>query len=76
MQFQKVEAKMSFFAEVEHLVLRARELTEKIRKKLLMERIAIIAARMAAVSSRPNQHGAPGARLPVGYAVSQQLRRP
>ncbi|XP_062184146.1 SWI/SNF complex subunit SWI3D-like [Phragmites australis] len=75
-QFQKVEAKMSFFAELEHLVLRARELTKKIRKKLLMERIAIIAARMAAVSSRPNQHGAPGARLPVGYAVSQQLRRP
>ncbi|KAL6650260.1 hypothetical protein ACP70R_009185 [Stipagrostis hirtigluma subsp. patula] len=75
-QFQKIEVKMSFLAEIENLVLRARGLNENIRKKLLMERNAIIASRMAAAQSRPNQHGAPGTRLPVGYALNQHLTRP
>ncbi|OEL20533.1 SWI/SNF complex subunit SWI3D [Dichanthelium oligosanthes] len=75
-QSQKIETKLSFLAEIENLVLRSRELTEKIRKKLMMERSAIIASRMAAAVSRTNQHGAPGTRLPVPVALVQQLRRP
>ncbi|KAM0871531.1 hypothetical protein ACQ4PT_039336 [Festuca glaucescens] len=66
---QKTEAKMSLFADVEHVALRTREYTEKTRKKLLMERNAIIAARMGALSSRPNQHGVAGNRLPPGYGA-------
>ncbi|KAJ1293844.1 hypothetical protein BS78_01G100100 [Paspalum vaginatum] len=65
--FQKIEVKMSLFAEIEQVVLRTREYTEKTRKKLLMERNAIIAARMGALPSRPNQPGVPGNRLPPGY---------
>uniref|UniRef100_J3LSA9 SWI/SNF complex subunit SWI3D n=1 Tax=Oryza brachyantha TaxID=4533 RepID=J3LSA9_ORYBR len=65
--YRKVEAKVSFLTEVEHLVQRTREFTEKTRKKLLMERNAIIAARMGSLPSRPNQPGAPGNRLPAGY---------
>uniref|UniRef100_A0A0A9H564 SMARCC C-terminal domain-containing protein n=1 Tax=Arundo donax TaxID=35708 RepID=A0A0A9H564_ARUDO len=75
-QFQKVEAKLSFFAKVQDLVLRARELPEKIRKKLLIERNEIIASQKAAVLSRPNQRAVPGRRLPLGHAVYQLLRRP
>ncbi|CAM0875086.1 unnamed protein product [Alopecurus aequalis] len=66
---QKTEAKMSLFADVEHVALRTREYTEKTRKKLLMERNAIIAARMGALPSRPNQHGVAGNRLPPGYGA-------
>ncbi|VAI01816.1 unnamed protein product [Triticum turgidum subsp. durum] len=66
---QKTEAKMSLFADVEHVALRTREYTEKTRKKLLMERNAIIAARMGALPSRPNQQGAAGNRLPPGYGA-------
>uniref|UniRef100_A0ACD5X7X2 Uncharacterized protein n=1 Tax=Avena sativa TaxID=4498 RepID=A0ACD5X7X2_AVESA len=66
---QKTEAKMSLFAEVENVALRTREYTEKTRKKLLMERNAIIAARMGALPSRPSQHGAAGNRLPPGYGA-------
>ena len=73
MQFQKMETKMSFLAEVENLVLRSRELTEKMRKKLLLERNAIMASRMAAAASRINQRWAQ-ARLPV--ALVRQLRHP
>jgi len=73
-QFQKMETKMSFLAEVENLVLRSRELTEKMRKKLLLERNAIMASRMAAAASRINQRWAPEARLPV--ALVRQLRHP
>jgi SWI/SNF related-matrix-associated actin-dependent regulator of chromatin subfamily C len=69
MQLQKTEAKMSLFADVEHVALRTREYTEKTRKKLLMERNAIIAARMGALPSRPNQQGAAGNRLPPGYGA-------
>ncbi|CAN6322790.1 unnamed protein product [Urochloa humidicola] len=65
--FQKIEVKMSLFAEIEQVVLRTREYTEKTRKKLLMERNAIIAARMGALPSRPNQAGIAGNRLPPGY---------
>ncbi|KAL5209309.1 hypothetical protein ABZP36_004932 [Zizania latifolia] len=65
--YRKVEAKVSFLAEIEHLVQRTREFTEKTRKKLLIERNAIIAARMGALPSRPNQPGAAGNRIPVGY---------
>ncbi|GJM96431.1 hypothetical protein PR202_ga13267 [Eleusine coracana subsp. coracana] len=65
--FQKIEVKMSLFAEIEQVVLRTREYTEKTRKKLLMERNAIIAARMGALPSRPNQPGVTGNRLPPGY---------
>ncbi|XP_062214754.1 SWI/SNF complex subunit SWI3D-like isoform X2 [Phragmites australis] len=65
--FQKIEVKMSLFAEIEQVVLRTKEYTEKTRKKLLMERNAIIAARMGALPSRPNQPGVAGNRLPPGY---------
>ncbi|XP_066368985.1 SWI/SNF complex subunit SWI3D isoform X2 [Miscanthus floridulus] len=65
--FQKIEVKMSLFSEIEQVVLRTREYTEKTRKKLLMERNAIIAARMGALPSRPNQPGVAGNRLPPGY---------
>ncbi|OQU81100.1 hypothetical protein SORBI_3006G008300 [Sorghum bicolor] len=79
-QFQKIQTKMSFLTEVENLVLRSRESTERMRKKLMLERNMIIASRMgaaaAAAASRTNQQGAPGTRLPVGYALNPQLRRP
>uniref|UniRef100_A0A0E0DA08 SWIRM domain-containing protein n=1 Tax=Oryza meridionalis TaxID=40149 RepID=A0A0E0DA08_9ORYZ len=75
-QLHKMQAKMSVFTEADNLVLRAREHTERTRKKLLMERSAIIASRMAALPPRPNhQPGMPGSRLPVGYGVNQHLRR-
>jgi SWI/SNF related-matrix-associated actin-dependent regulator of chromatin subfamily C len=67
LQFQKIEIKMSLFVEIEQMVLRTREYTEKTRKKLLMERNAIIAARMGTLPSRPNQPGVAGNRLPPGY---------
>ncbi|CAL5033961.1 unnamed protein product [Urochloa decumbens] len=73
-QFQKMETKMSFLADVENLVLQSRELTAKVRKQLMFERSAIIASRMAAAASRTNQHGAPASRLQV--ALVRQLRRP
>ncbi|CAL5028989.1 unnamed protein product [Urochloa decumbens] len=73
-QFQKMETKMSFLADVENLVLQSKELTAKMRKQLMLERSAIIASRMAAAASRANQHGAPAARLQV--ALVRQLRRP
>ncbi|KAG8097987.1 hypothetical protein GUJ93_ZPchr0013g33809 [Zizania palustris] len=73
--YRKVEAKVSFLAEIEHLVHRTREFTEKTRKKLLIERNAIIAARMGAMPSRPHQPGAAGNRLPVGYG-GQVMRPP
>ncbi|RLM65591.1 SWI/SNF complex subunit SWI3D-like [Panicum miliaceum] len=73
-QFQKMESKMSFLAEVENLVLRSRELTEKMRKKLMLERSGIIASRMSAAASRTNQHRAPETRLPV--VLVRQLRHP
>jgi SWI/SNF related-matrix-associated actin-dependent regulator of chromatin subfamily C len=79
-QFQKMETKMSFLTEVGNLVLRSRDLTERMRKKLLLERSMIIASRMgAAAASRTIQHGAPvTTRLPVGHvhALNPQLRRP
>ncbi|KAL6843471.1 hypothetical protein ACP4OV_026533 [Aristida adscensionis] len=65
--FQKIEVKMSLFAEIEQTILRTREYMEKTRKKLLMERNAIIAARMGALPSRANQPGVAGNRLPPGY---------
>ncbi|RLN39796.1 SWI/SNF complex subunit SWI3D isoform X3 [Panicum miliaceum] len=65
--FQKIEVKMSLFAEIEQVVLQTREYTEKTRKKLLLERNAIIAARMGALPSRPNQPSVAGNRLPPGY---------
>uniref|UniRef100_A0A804P8G8 SWI/SNF complex subunit SWI3D n=1 Tax=Zea mays TaxID=4577 RepID=A0A804P8G8_MAIZE len=65
--FQKIEVKMSLFSEIEQVVFRTREYTEKTRKKLLKERNAIIAARMGALPSRPNQTGVAGNRLPPGY---------
>ncbi|ONM08715.1 SWI/SNF complex subunit SWI3D [Zea mays] len=73
--FQKLEVKMSLFSEIEQVVLRTREYTEKTRKKLLMERNAIIAARMGALPSRPNQPGVAGNRLPPGYG-NPPLRSP
>uniref|UniRef100_A0A0D9ZGD9 SWIRM domain-containing protein n=1 Tax=Oryza glumipatula TaxID=40148 RepID=A0A0D9ZGD9_9ORYZ len=74
-QLHKMQAKMSVFTEADNLVLRAREHTERTRKKLLMERSAIITSRMAALPPRPNhQPGMPGSRLPVGYGVNQHLR--
>uniref|UniRef100_A0A0D9VYC4 SWI/SNF complex subunit SWI3D n=1 Tax=Leersia perrieri TaxID=77586 RepID=A0A0D9VYC4_9ORYZ len=65
--YRKVETKVSFLTEVENMVQRTREFTEKTRKKLLMERNAIIAARMGSMPSRPNQPAAAGNRLPAGY---------
>uniref|UniRef100_A0A804P8J6 SWI/SNF complex subunit SWI3D n=1 Tax=Zea mays TaxID=4577 RepID=A0A804P8J6_MAIZE len=68
--FQKIEVKMSLFSEIEQVVFRTREYTEKTRKKLLKERNAIIAARMGALPSRPNQTGVAGNRLPPGLSDS------
>ncbi|CAD6264349.1 unnamed protein product [Miscanthus lutarioriparius] len=62
-QFQKIETKMSFLTDVENLVLRSRESTERMRKKLMLEQSMIIASRMgaaAAAASRTNQQGARG----------------
>ncbi|KAL6907837.1 hypothetical protein ACP4OV_002007 [Aristida adscensionis] len=73
-QFEKMETKMSFFAEIQNMVLRARGLTEKTRRKLSMDRNALLASQMAAMMSRRNQHGVPGIRLPVGYVVNQHPR--
>jgi SWI/SNF related-matrix-associated actin-dependent regulator of chromatin subfamily C len=76
MQFQKMQVKMSFLSEVENLVLPLRELIQRTRKKLTLERREIASA-IAATVSRTNQHGAPGtARLPLPVALVQQLRRP
>ncbi|TVT97054.1 hypothetical protein EJB05_57721, partial [Eragrostis curvula] len=76
-QFQKVEAKMSFIAEVEHMSMKAREITKAYRNKLLVERNEIIASRrVAAMQSWPNQRWAHGTRLPLGCTASQHLTRP
>ncbi|GJN11980.1 hypothetical protein PR202_ga30220 [Eleusine coracana subsp. coracana] len=77
MQFQKMEAKISLIAEVDHMVLRGKELNDEIRKKLFMERRAIFASqRVGVLQSRLNQHGDPRTRLPVGYALSKHMAQP
>lgn len=68
---------MSLIAEVEEMVLRGREITYEIRKKLAMERSEIHASqRLAAMQYRLNQQGATRTRLPVGYDLNQRLTQP
>ncbi|KAM7474988.1 hypothetical protein LguiB_022231 [Lonicera macranthoides] len=67
-QLHKLETKLSFFNEMENVVMRAREQLERSKQKLFHERSQIIAARlgMSASSARPMQQQS----LPVNRAAT------
>ncbi|XP_074572186.1 SWI/SNF complex subunit SWI3D [Curcuma longa] len=68
-QLHKLETKLSLFSDIESVVLRMREQTEKARHRLMVERSQIIAARlgMPPSSHRANQASLPVNRVAMGY---------
>ncbi|XP_042446750.1 SWI/SNF complex subunit SWI3D-like [Zingiber officinale] len=71
-QLHKLETKLSLFSDIESVVLRMREQTEKARHRLMFERSQIIAARLGVPPSslRANQASLPANRLAMGYGTS------
>nr|CAD1818269.1 unnamed protein product [Ananas comosus var. bracteatus] len=70
-QFHKLESKLALFADLENIILRIREQTERTKQRLLHERSQIIAARLGlpAPSFRPNPTSVPPGRYPAGYGM-------
>ncbi|XP_020600365.1 SWI/SNF complex subunit SWI3D [Phalaenopsis equestris] len=67
-QLRKMEIKLAFFPEMENLIIRAKEQTERARQKLYSERSQIIAARLGlAQSSRSYATHSANAKLAMGY---------
>lgn len=62
---------MALFANLENIILRIREQTERTKQRLLHERSQIIAARLGlpAPSFRPNPTSVPPGRYPAGYGM-------
>ncbi|CAL9151206.1 unnamed protein product [Musa hybrid cultivar] len=71
-QLHKLEAKLAFFADIDSVVLRMREQTEKARQRLMLERSQIIAARLGVPTSslRANPATLPANRLAMGYGAT------
>ncbi|CAD5189858.1 unnamed protein product [Musa acuminata subsp. malaccensis] len=71
-QLHKLEAKLAFFADIDSVVLRMREQTEKARQRLMLERSQIIAARLGVPTSslRANPASLPANRLAMGYGAT------
>lgn len=72
LQLHKLEAKLAFFADIDSVVLRMREQTEKARQRLMLERSQIIAARLGVPTSslRANPASLPANRLAMGYGAT------
>ncbi|WOK92280.1 hypothetical protein Cni_G00971 [Canna indica] len=68
-QLHKLEVKLSLFTDIENVVLRMREQTEKARHRLMFERSQIIAARLGVSGSslRANPASMPANRVAMGY---------
>ncbi|KAG0487173.1 hypothetical protein HPP92_009268 [Vanilla planifolia] len=68
-QLSKMETKLSFFSEMEGVMMRAKEKTERARQKLMHERAQIIAARLGLPppTSRTYPTTLSAAKLAVGY---------
>ncbi|URE16507.1 Zinc finger, ZZ type [Musa troglodytarum] len=71
-QLRKLEAKVAFFADIDSVVSRMREQTEKARQRLMLERSQIIAARLGVPTSslRVNPASLPANRLAMGYGAT------
>ncbi|XP_072991015.1 SWI/SNF complex subunit SWI3D [Typha latifolia] len=71
-QLQKMEAKLSFFTDIENVIMRVREQTDRTRQRLLHERSQIIAARLGlpTPSFRPNPSSIPTSRFATGYGMA------
>ncbi|KAJ3672850.1 hypothetical protein LUZ60_006224 [Juncus effusus] len=81
-QFRKMEAKLAMFFELEGMIARVKEQTDKVRQRLLHERSQIIAARLGLQNPppfrnpnpnpnpnpSPNQQAANANRLAAAYA--------
>ncbi|KAL0921855.1 hypothetical protein M5K25_008969 [Dendrobium thyrsiflorum] len=76
-QLRKMEIKLAFFPEMENLIIRAKEQTERARQKLINERTQIIAARLfsSQSSSRPYATTSAYAKLAMGYG-NMSIRPP
>lgn len=75
-QLHKLETKLAFFNDMEHLVMRVKELLDRSRHKLYHERAMIISSRLGvpASSSRGVPPSIPTNRIPMNFANS--LQRP
>ncbi|RRT42900.1 hypothetical protein B296_00056804 [Ensete ventricosum] len=72
-QLHKLEVKLAFLTDIESVVLRMREQTEKARHRLMLERSQIIAARLGAAPAslhRANPSSLPINRLAMGYGAT------
>ncbi|XP_008790351.1 SWI/SNF complex subunit SWI3D [Phoenix dactylifera] len=71
-QLQKLEAKLTLFADIESVIMRVREQTDRARQRLLHERSQIIAARLGLPTSsfRANPPSLPTSRLAMGYGTA------
>jgi SWI/SNF related-matrix-associated actin-dependent regulator of chromatin subfamily C len=69
-QLHKLETKLSFFNEMENVVMRAREHLERSKQKLFQERSQIIAARLGvSAAARPMMQQQQQPTLPVNRAA-------
>ncbi|CAD5183706.1 unnamed protein product [Musa acuminata subsp. malaccensis] len=72
-QLHKLEVKLAFLTDIESVVFRMREQTEKARHRLMLERSQIIAARLGAAPAslhRANPSSLPINRLAMGYSAT------
>ncbi|URD74538.1 Zinc finger, ZZ type [Musa troglodytarum] len=72
-QLHKLEVKLAFLTDIEGVVLRMREQTEKARHRLMLERSQIIAARFGAAPASlhsANPSSLPINRLAMGYGAT------
>ncbi|WCJ33877.1 SWI/SNF complex subunit SWI3D [Euphorbia peplus] len=75
-QLHKLETKVAFFNEMDHLIMRVREQLDRSRQKLYHERAQIIAARLGLPpsSSRPMPPSLPSSR--IATSVANAIPRP
>nr|XP_010936291.1 SWI/SNF complex subunit SWI3D [Elaeis guineensis] len=71
-QLQKLEAKLTLFTDIESVIMRVREQTDRARQRLLHERSQIIAARLGRPTSsfRANPPNLPTSRIAMGYGTT------
>jgi SWI/SNF related-matrix-associated actin-dependent regulator of chromatin subfamily C len=72
LQLHKLETKLAFFNEMEHVLMRVREQLDRSRQRLYHERAQIIAARLGAPasSSRAMPPSLPTNRIATNFANS------
>ncbi|ONK59623.1 uncharacterized protein A4U43_C08F8370 [Asparagus officinalis] len=70
-QLHKLEVKLAMFADIESVIMRMREQTERARHRLMHERAQIIAARLGlAAPGRGNPGSLPTNKLAMGYGAT------